>query len=588
MKLHHSYILLFVLLWPASCQPPAAEEDGQTTAKTNILLIFTDDQGIGDIGYNGNPYIKTPCLDSLANRGIIFDNFYTSPVCTPSRASLLTGRYSIRTGVFDTYNGGAIINEDEITLAKMLKENGYSTAIFGKWHLGDHYPVRPSEMGFDYSFIHKSGGVGQPGDPYNFFEYDSAYFDPVLYEDNLPTATEGYCSDIYTDKLLSYLEQNHGEPFFAYLSFNAPHTPLQLPAPYYQLYDTLSFPDDNPDFFQATMSEKNLDDAKRIYGMLTNIDDNIARVVHKLKELGQWEHTLVIFLSDNGPQQLRYRMGLRGSKTSVYEGGIKVPAFMYHSSLDARRESTVLTHMDLVPTLLDYLEMDIPPNLDGSSFRDLLVDGSIPEVFNERPLFYHWTRGFPEPYHNIAVRQGDYKLVGQGDSQLSLEDFELFNIKDDPKESHDISAQNLDRVGELKDKFDRWLQEMLAQEDLEYNRIVIGSEAQPKVILTRNDSRGIPGMWKQDDDFFFWDITAARSGSYRVSVNFQKPLPEPGRLLLRLPPYQRTVVLEDSLTQEIEINDFYLREGEYAVECGFRQKSGDHTFPFTVTFEFME
>ena len=201
----------------------AQPKQHSTIKQPNIILILTDDQGIGDVGYLGNPYIQTPHIDSLAGQSTRLKNFYVNPVCSPTRASLLTGRYAIKTGVHDTNNGGSIMATEEVTIAEYLKTLNYTTGIFGKWHLGDNYPFRPSEQGFDESLVFKGGGIGQPGDIDNYFRKDSSYFSPVLYHNNNPVKTDKYCSDVFTDAALSFVAKNKSHPFFLYLAFNAPH-----------------------------------------------------------------------------------------------------------------------------------------------------------------------------------------------------------------------------------------------------------------------------------------------------------------------------------------------------------------------------
>jgi len=204
----------------------------QTIQHPNILLIITDDQGYGDLSITGNPHLKTPAIDNLAKESVRLDNFYVCPVSAPTRSSLMTGRYSLRTGVHDTYNGGAIMATTEVTIAEMLKDAGYRTGIFGKWHLGDNYPCRPGDQGFDESVIHLSGGMGQVGDITTYFKGDSSYFDPILWHNGNQESYDGYCSDIYAAQAINFISKNKKTPFFCYLSFNAPHTPLQVPDKY--------------------------------------------------------------------------------------------------------------------------------------------------------------------------------------------------------------------------------------------------------------------------------------------------------------------------------------------------------------------
>ena len=280
----------------------------------NVVLIITDDQGYGDLGFNGNPHVKTPVIDQLASESIRLNQFYVSPVCAPTRSSLMTGRYSLRTGVRDTYNGGAMMATEEITLAEMLQDAGYTTGIYGKWHLGDNYPFRPGDQGFEESLIHLSGGMGQPGDFTTFFEGDSSYFNPVLWYNGEQKKYQGYCSDIFAEEAVAFIEKNHEMPFFCYLSFNAPHTPLQVPVEYYELYKNIDPATgfENNESSLPVMSESDKEDARKVYAMVNNIDDNVGKVLKKLDELKIADNTLVIFMSDNGPQQRRYNGGMRG------------------------------------------------------------------------------------------------------------------------------------------------------------------------------------------------------------------------------------------------------------------------------------
>ncbi|MDH3649617.1 MAG: arylsulfatase, partial [Saprospiraceae bacterium] len=353
------YLWGFVLSFFSSVLPASSQ-----SMHPNVILIMTDDQGYGDLGYTGNPHLQTPHLDALAKESIRFSQFYVSPVCAPTRSSLMTGRYSLRTGVRDTYNGGAIMATEEVTIAEMLRESGYNTGIFGKWHLGDNYPSRPMDQGFDESVTHLSGGMGQVGDWTTFFQGDSSYYDPVLWHNGTQKSYQGYCSDIFTDEALNFIQKNHSSPFFCYLSFNAPHTPLQVPAKYYQQYEGINpgdgFGKDERPF--AKMSEEDKEDARKVYAMVTNIDDNVGRVLQKLEELNIQENTIFIFMTDNGPQQIRYATGLRGRKSSVYRGGVNVPFFLRFPSRFKNDQDieTMAAHIDVLPTLAALCDVALP------------------------------------------------------------------------------------------------------------------------------------------------------------------------------------------------------------------------------------
>ncbi|MCK5370955.1 MAG: arylsulfatase, partial [Cyclobacteriaceae bacterium] len=412
----------------------------------NVILIMTDDQGIGDFGFMGNPYVKTTNLDKLASQSLNLTNFYVSPVCAPTRASLMTGRYSERTGVYDTYNGGAIMSQDEVTMAEVLKENGYKTGIFGKWHLGDNYPYRPIDQGFDEALVHRGGGIGQPGDFANYFAKDSSYFNPVLFHNGVAQKSSGYCSDVFTNGAINFINSNisveNGQPFFVYLSFNAPHTPLQVPGEYLNQYKNIEFDVDSfaiKDKAVESMTDKDKEAARRVYAMVTNIDDNIGKIMQLLHEKNLEENTIVVFLTDNGPQHKRYKLGLRKRKSSVYGGGVRVPCMIrYPKKYPDKQDLDIrLAHIDLLPSILDLCGLNQPDhNIDGRSFEK--ANGSNFNAFSERTLFFEWGRGFPIKYKNFSALKGDYKLVGNTGSDSEISNFELFNVKSDPFENTNL------------------------------------------------------------------------------------------------------------------------------------------------------
>ncbi len=268
MKLKIQTLLAIVTLSLCACGPDQASED-RSGKRPNVILIMTDDQGYGDLGVTGNPFIHTPHIDKFADLSTHFTNFYVDPVCAPTRSALMTGKFYLRTGIYDTFNGGAIMDPDEITIAEILSANGYQTGIFGKWHLGDNYPGRPSDQGFGQSLVHKSGGIGQPGDLDNFPRPDSSYFDPVLYKNNQAIKTSGYCTDVFTDGALDFLEQNKENPFFMYVAFNAPHGPLQVPEKYLERYEGVDF----------GLNPRQTRSATRVYAMVENVDENVGRIL---------------------------------------------------------------------------------------------------------------------------------------------------------------------------------------------------------------------------------------------------------------------------------------------------------------------
>ena len=594
MKYSATYNFLFVILlnifFLLSCVP---NENRNSLKKSfpNVILIMTDDQGIGDFGFMGNPYIKTVNLDKLASESLILTNFYVSPVCAPTRASLMTGRYSERTGVYDTFNGGAIMSEDEVTIAEVLKKNGYKTGIFGKWHLGDNYPYRPIDQGFDEALVHRGGGMGQPGDFLNFFAMDSSYFDPVLFHNGQPEKKKGYCSDVFTDGAIEFIKQHNSsglvQPFFVYLPFNAPHTPLQLPQNYYDMYRDLEFDSDvfpvKPNAVPR-MTEADKEAARRVYGMVTNIDDNIGRLMDVLEEENLEQNTIVVFLTDNGPQQVRYKLGLRGRKSSVYSGGVRVPCLIrYPARYQAKQHLDIpLAHIDLFPSLLDLCGIDQPNHdIDGRSFTS---EGDS-SLFSERTLFFEWGRGFLVKYRNFAALKGDYKLVGNTGADSELTDFELYHLKSDAYEEVNKVAEDTLIASALKRSMDAWYEEVISAPN--NNRLLpafIGTEYENPTVLNRNDAKGTPVAWRQEDVLGYWDVKVVETTNYNVTLHFIELISEPGGVHLKLYP-QNFIQYNATYADQLTIENIELKQGEFKLETYYTTNKGEYIFPLYVSIE---
>lgn len=533
----------------------------QENPQPNVIIIMTDDQGYGDLGITGNPHVKTPVIDQFGSESIRFNNFYVSPVCAPTRSSVLTGRYSLRTGVRDTYNGGAIMASNEVTIAEMLKQADYKTGVFGKWHLGDNYPSRPSDQGFDESLIHLSGGMGQVGDITTYFKGDKSYFDPVLWHNNKKEAYEGYCSDIFTEQAIKFIEKNKEAPFFCYLAFNAPHTPLQVPEKYYQQYKDIDpasgFENDDRPFTE--MTEKDKEDARKVYAMVTNIDDNLGKLLQKLDELNIANKTLIIFMTDNGPQQTRYVNGMRGRKGSVYQGGVRVPFFIrYPSSFEKNKDvETMAAHIDILPTLAQVCNVELPKEriIDGKSLVPLIKGKEVD--WTDRSLFFYWSRGYPELYYNMALRKGNYKLVGKTDYNAKINDFELYNLEKDQYEQENIIIKNDSIANKLKEELDETYNELITSENLVHQpRIVVGSTYENPVILNRNDAGGQRGIWDQEEIYGKWRVSIEK-GFYDLKVKFIKPVKAKGRLYLETNTWVKQVLNEKENTDIIEMKNVF-------------------------------
>ena len=555
MKKIHLLALLF-LVFLIGCK--------KDKTPPNVILIITDDQGYGDLSFNGNPNIITPALDNFAAESVRFNNFYVSPVCAPTRSSLMTGRYSLRTGVRDTYNGGAIMASSEVTLAEMLKQANFTTGIFGKWHLGDNYPSRPSDQGFDESLIHLAGGMGQVGDFTNYFKKDTSYFDPILWHNNEQKPYKGYCSDIFTENAIEFIEKNKNNPFFCYLSFNAPHNPLQVPDEYYQAYKTLDPTDGiDPELIpNEKISEKTKDNTRKVYAMVTNIDDNLKKLFNKVDELGIKDNTIVIFMTDNGPQHARYVAGMKGRKSSVYNGGIRVPFFLrFPAMFSGNQEVNQITaHIDLLPTLSKLCNVEMPRDrkIDGRSFIPSINSEKLPE----RSFFSYWTRKYPELYNNIALQRGQFKLIGKTDYNSPIENFELYDTYHDPFEKNNLITQKKSIALSLKKEMHQTFLELVNSENLKNPpRIMLGSDFENPVYLNRNDAGGQRAVWNQEQAYSFWKVDINKEGLYDLKFKFLKPLPANGNMYLEIgQSIQQKFNSKDNLDL-IEMKSVYLPKG---------------------------
>jgi len=490
--------------------------------RPNVILIMTDDQGHGDLGFHGNPVIRTPNTDALARQSTQFEYFHVSPVCAPTRASLMTGRYNYRTGIVDTYLGRAMMHNDEVTIAEMLSSAGYRTGIFGKWHLGDNYPLRPMEQGFHESLVHFGGGLCQPADPPG----GNSYFDPLLSKNGKLTKTKGYCSDIYTDAAIDFITKNKNKPFFVYLPFNCPHTPLEVAEKDYMPYMEMDLGIDKfPAIGNGIMHPKKYSKevTAKIYGMITNIDDNLGRLFARLDALNLRDNTIVIFLTDNGPQQPRYNSGLKMRKGSTYDGGIRVPCFMrWPGKFKAGRKiDRIAAHIDIAPTLLEACGVKRPAKVkfDGRSLMPLLKGDKA--AWPDRTLCFQWHRGDePEMYRACAARGQRYKIVqplGVVQGQAWKPKFELYDMAEDPYEMHDIADKHPEIVARLKADYERWYKDVSGTRGYAPPRIHLGTAHENPVMLTRQDWRGPGATWRKDGSGY-WEVHVARQGNYDITL----------------------------------------------------------------------
>ncbi len=489
--------------------------------RPNVILIMTDDQGFGDVGFHGNTELDTPYLDRLARESTELTHFYVQPLCTPTRAALLTGRYPERTGAVEVNYGRSIIRETETTIAEDLKAAGYRTGIFGKWHLGDNFPVRPSDKGFEECLHHTAGGVGQAGDPPG-----NSYFDPILRHNNVPKQYEGYCNDIFFREAMDFAETHKDESFFIYLATNLPHLPLQVAEKYVEPYRKYGVNEINA----------------KTYGMIANIDENVGFLMKRLKALDLEENTIVIFLSDNGPRTSRqkndlypdrYNAGLRGTKSSMYEGGIRVPFLIrWPEKIKAGAKlPQIAAHIDILPTLLEACGVETTDRdriVDGRSLLPLLT-GSQHDWPDRTLFFQHNANHEPLMYSHFAVRSQHYKLVqpfpnprdsaldiGEYDIRAQLANLELYAIEKDPSEINNIARSNPEVVTSMVASYEDWYRDVTAE--LNYwdpQRIYLGAPEENPTQLSQFDLQSMTRLP-------YWSARVTRAGRYRFTLTFQR------------------------------------------------------------------
>ena len=422
-----------------------------TARKPNIIVVLTDDQGYGDLSCHGNPILRTPNLDRLHAEGVRFTDFHVSPTCSPTRSALLTGRHEFRNGVTHTILERERLTLQATTLAQALKSAGYATGIFGKWHLGDEAEYRPDRRGFDETFIHGGGGIGQtyPGScgdaPGN------RYQDPAILHNGVFERTRGYCTDVFFTEAQRWMESVRGRgPFLAWIACNAPHAPLQVR------------PEDEARY-SGRVANTN---AAKFLGMVANIDDNVGRLLGWLSDRGLERDTLVVFLTDNGADGgilAGFNAGMRGKKGSAFLGGTRAVSFWRWPGTLAPGECGALTaHIDVFPTLSELagvtMTEPLRAQIEGRSLVPLLENPSAP--WPERTLFTHvgrWPKGGDPDmarYRACAVRTPRWHLVSPDGAREPH--WMLFDVRADPGELLDLASREPDVVRDLAARFDRW------------------------------------------------------------------------------------------------------------------------------------
>jgi len=543
-KLFFSFLgVVFFLAMQVLVTPVTAAVSNQGKQKPNIIFVITDDQGMGDLGCTGNPYIKTPNIDDFYTDAVRFTNYHVGTTCAPSRSGIMSGRHCNRVNVFHTINGRSLLFEDEVILPQVLAQNGYTNAMFGKWHLGDNYPFRPEDRGFHEVVRHGGGGVGQGPD-----YWMNDYFDDTYWHNGEPQKYEGYCTDVFFSEALNFIEENKDKPFFCYISTNAPHSPYNVPKEYYDMYVGKEEYKD--------LNERLL----RFYGMITNIDDNFKKLEDKLDELGLTENTILIFTTDNGTSAGRstYNAGLQGGKGSQFDGGHRVPFFIHwpNGEITGGKDiDNLVANYDLLPTFVDLLDLDFNPvkPLDGKSLVPLIKEEN-PEWENR--ILYIDTQREQNliKYRKYAVMDDNWRLV-DGDK--------LYNITNDRGQKNNVIDQYPEVAARLAEGYERWWQSFLDEGvDEKYAYIKVGSPKENPTRISAHDQivgRYSP-VWHQngaitgEQSTGKWKIEFVEDGEYSITL---RRFPRESGLAINetFPAQEKRIELDQTAPEGVK-NDF--------------------------------
>ncbi|PWJ44593.1 arylsulfatase [Sediminitomix flava] len=565
---------LFLASQLGACSIDTVEEQ-----KPNVLLILTDDQGWGDLSFNGNQHLQTPNLDGLFEQSTVLSNFYVNPVCAPSRASLLTGRYNLRTGTSWVTRGTENMRTEEVTMAEIFKDEGYKTGLFGKWHNGAHYPQDPNGQGFDEFWGFCAG-------------HWSNYFDTELQHNQEMTPTKGYITDVLTDKAMVFMEENKEKPFLCFVPYNTPHTPFQVADKYFDKYKDI-------DFGKGEEGNKQI---AAVYGMIDNMDENIGRMLQKMEDLDLDENTIVIFLTDNGPQQYRYNGAFRGRKTDVLEGGVRVPfAIKWQNQIQSQKIMQFSAHIDILPTLLDLCKIEKPQylKLDGISLSKSIMGEKNKE--SDRILFDIMTnQDVVSDYKGTAI-QAPYKWVIEHGKKS------LYNIKHDPSEQSNLIDSLNEKGKQLELAYLNWFDDV-TKNGFDPFLIPVGYNQAPVVQLQAHEARLVGDLkykhsvhgwahdwvinWKNTTDRIEWDIDVIEDSSFEIFLNYSCSEDQIGSGLMVKANGQelRTTISEAFIPTQIDSPDRASREQEaYEQTWGklslgkIQLPKGKHTISLSAT-----
>lgn len=482
----------------------------QGADRPNVVVILTDDQGWGDLSLSGNTNLETPMIDRLAADGASFDRFFVCPVCSPTRAEFLTGRYHPRAGVYSTSAGGERMDLDEMTIADTFQSAGYATGAFGKWHNGMQYPYHPNGRGFDEYYGFCSGHWGN-------------YFSPPLEHNGRIVRGEGFVIDDFTNKAMAFIEKNKDQSFFAYLPFNTPHSPMQVPERFWT-----KFKDKELAMHNRDPKRENIGHIRAAMAMCENIDWNVGRILKKLDDLKLADDTIVIYFCDNGPNGVRWNGGMKGRKGSTDEGGVRSPMLIRWPGKIAggTKVTKISAAIDLLPTLADMAGIPVASEkpLDGRNLKALLTGGQVD--WFDRQIFSHWR-------NRVSVRTQRYRLDNRG---------LLYDMQADPGQYKDISKQKPEIAAKLRAAVKAFKDDVVAGYDDDQRAFLIGHPNYPYTQIPARDgtahgniqrSNKFPNCsffrnWISVDDAITWEAEVGAAGTYEVELHYACPKKDVG------------------------------------------------------------
>ena len=481
------------------------DSDGSGSSRPpNVIVMLADDQGWGDLSLHGNSNLSTPHIDSLARDGAMFNHFYVCSVCAPTRAEFLTGRYFARGGVRGVSTGLERLNIDERTIAQTFRHAGYATGAFGKWHNGTQHPYHPNARGFDEFYGFTEGHWGH-------------YFDYEMDHNGRLVKGEGFVIDDVTSRALDFIDKHRERPFFVYLPYNTPHSPMQVPDEFWERFQSKELTMRNRD-----PESEDIPKTRAALAMVENIDWNVGRVLAKLDELDLSGHTIVLYFSDNGPNSWRWNGGMKGRKGSVDEGGLRSPLVIRWSGHigPGRSIDEVAGAIDLLPTLADLAGIDVGASkpLDGRSLASLLTGESV-EWQNRLLYSLRIARGGKQ----VSVRSQRFRLDPEG---------QLFEIEADPGQHEDVAKRYPEVAASMGSAAAAWLKEITPHVGPDDRPFPVGHSEM--TLLPARD--GVPHgnversarapncsyftNWTSTEDAITWDIEVAEAAEYEISVYY--------------------------------------------------------------------